>query len=341
MQNKPPQPNRGNSPTPSESGSALPTLPARALESVQWERGAANLTTLDEADAMAVRSFAATIDPTDAEELMVYGAAEQGRMHTWLDVAVDAVVNDDRAPGEQAVSDLLGQLKAWDALCAPRRGLFGGASLAGLKTGCRRMLPIVEELAGQLLVHSVELRKMIKLFERMAVENALHHQRLTTYLLCGQVRLQQLEQQNQQQAAHALDIRLHDIALTRQVSLQTQAQLALLTKGNQTLIDTIERTLAHTLPLWKAQVLVTLGIAEQTQAARDVTDVQRTLQKQMRQRQSLLKRLVDWFQGGVNRAERERLRTENMRVIQELSGAEQQEQTQNQRAQGMNTFKQA
>ncbi len=318
----------------------MPLLPAQTLDTLQWENGAAVLTTLDAADAMAVRDFAATIDPTDAEQLMVYGAAEQGRMNTWLDVAVDAVVNDDHAPGEQAIGDLLGQLKAWDALCAPRRGLFGGASLSGLRNGCRRMLPIVEELAGQLLVHSVELRKMIKLFERMATENALHHQRLTTYLLCGQVRLEQLQQQREQQAAHALDIRLHDIALTRQVSLQTQAQLALLTKGNQTLIDTIERTLAHTLPLWKAQVLVTLGIAEQTQAARDVANVQQTLQKQMRQRQSLLARMIGWLKGGVNAAERERLRTENMRLMTELGGAQQQEQTQSKRAQDMQTFQQ-
>lgn len=278
-----------------------------------------------------VSTFVRGIDLSDASQLQTYGAAEQGAMQTWLDVALSAVAQQDMQRGEKSVTRMLEQLREWDRLCRPRMVCFGGAGYARLQQSYQQLAPAVEETAGVLLDENVALRRMSKLLERMAEENGAHLTRLTSYLLCGQLRLKGVENKALQaavgtlpevagvQALQRFERRLHDIALTRQVNLQLRAQILMLLEGNRQMIDTMERTLRHTLPLWKTQALLTLGLSAQAEAQEQVMRTQAGLQKQLAEQGSLLTKFLRRIQGGAQRIDRVKLRENNAALLDSVT----------------------
>jgi uncharacterized protein YaaN involved in tellurite resistance len=151
----------------------------------------------------------------------------------------------------------------------------------------------------------------------MEGENQSHLERLSTYLLCGQVRLMELRDAGAGELDR-LERRLHDIALSRQVALQTRAQLVLLLDGNERMIETMERTLNQTLPLWKAQILIALGLSAQVEARAQVERARNALERDMRARNSLLSRLTAALRGSKD--EREALRQSNARLLDAVTG---------------------
>ena len=240
---------------------------------ILWEGGIleaeAVLPALSTEDRAGVRGFAAGIDGLDPSAIAVYGAAEQGAMETWLDIAIKTVASQGVQRDMRGVDRILAALRGFDRLCGARRFLFGHTSFGRLRKEYARLEPNVEINAREVLDQKIGLLRVSKVLERMGSENHAHLARLSTYLLCGQVRLQELRASGSEQIA-PFERRLHDIALSRQVALQTKAQLVLLLDGNGRLIDTMERTLRHTLPLWKSQVLVALGLSAQAEQTRRV-----------------------------------------------------------------------
>jgi len=248
------------------------------LESGVFDAGAA-LAALDAGDRALVRDFAGRIDVAEPSSIAVYGAAEQGAMETWLDVAIKTVADEGAKRDVRGVDRMLASLRGFDRLCGARPFLFGRTGFARLRREYARLEPAVETNAVALLDQSIGLRRVSKVLERMDTENRAHLARLSTYLLCGQVRLQELRASGAGQLL-SFERRLHDIALTRQVALQTKAQLMLLLDGNGRMIDTMERALGHTLPLWKSQVLVALGLSAQAEAQAQVKRTRRVLLRQ-------------------------------------------------------------
>ncbi|MCL2810643.1 MAG: toxic anion resistance protein [Clostridia bacterium] len=240
---------------------------------ILWEGGAleaeAVLPTLSAQDRAGVRGFAAGIDGLDPSAVAAYGAAEQGVMETWLDRAIKTVADHGVAQDKRGIDRILAALRGFDRLCGARRFLFGHTSFVRLRKEYGRLEPTVEINAGEVLDQKIGLLRVSKELERIETQNQAHLTRLSTYLLCGQVRLQELRASGTEQLV-PFERRLHDIALSRQVALQTKAQLMLLLDGNGRLIDTMERTLRQTLPLWKSQVLVALGISAQAEQSRRV-----------------------------------------------------------------------
>lgn len=270
--------------------------------------------TLAEEERARVRRFAEGIDVGDPSGVAVYGAAEQGAMQTWLDVAIKTVADQGGKRDARALDKILTALRGFDHLCGARRFLFlfGHTSFARLRREYVRLEPLMEMEAGQLLDQSVGLRRVSKVLERMEAENLAHLARLSTYLLCGQVRLQELRDAGVGELDR-LERRLHDIALTRQIALQTRAQLMLLLDGNGRMVETMERTLQQTLPLWKSQVLVALGLSAQAEARAQVERTRRALERDMNARNGTLGRLTDTLRGGKN--QREALRQSNAQLL--------------------------
>lgn len=286
---------------------------------------------LSEREREQVSSFVRGIDLSDPSQLQTYAAAEQGAMQTWLDVALSAVSQQDMQRGEKSVTKMLEQLREWDRLCRPRMLFFGGAGYARLQQSYQRLAPAVEETAGVLLDENVALRRISKLLERMAEENQAHLTRLTSYLLCGQLRLNGAQNKEIKeamgnlpeiagtQAQQRFERRLHDIALTRQVNLQLRAQILMLLEGNRQMIDTMERTLRHTLPLWKTQALLTLGLSAQAEAQDQAVRAQAALQKQLNEQGPLLTKLLRRIQGGAQRIDRAKLRENNAALLDSVT----------------------
>ena len=285
------------------------------LEDEILETGAA-LAALPEEDRALVRRFASGIDAGDPSSVAAYGAAEQDAMQTWLAVAIKTVADQGGKQDARVVDRICAALRGFDRLCGARRFLLGHTSFARLRKEYARLDPAVEIQARELLDQSNGLRKVSKVLERMAEENRAHLARLDTYLLCGQVRLQELRAADTE-AFGNLERRLHDIALSRQVALQTRAQLVLLLDGNARMIDTLERTLRQTLPLWKAQVLVALGLSAQAEARAQAERTRGALERDMRTRNSLLGRLTAALRG--SKSERDALRASNARLLEAVS----------------------
>ncbi len=335
----------------------LPQLQTPALLGEGVLEAAAVMPALTEQERSLVRGFAGQIDASDPSQLSVYGAAEQSSMQTWLDVAIKSVADQDLHTGEQGVEKLLAQLRGFDRLCAARMFLFGRVSFSRLRKEYRELDPAVERTAGELLDQSIGLRRISKVLERMEQENQAHLVRLSTYLLCGQVRLAQLRAAQGMPAlpatgavngetalsaqspaavpnagpnvvldavspadtANALELqrlerRVHDIALTRQVALQTRAQMVLLLEGNARMIEVMDRTLRQTLPLWKSQVLVSLGLAAQLDAQHEVERARREIERDMVMRNTFIARLLALL--GVGHAgERQALHRSNEKLL--------------------------
>ncbi len=265
----------------------LPVLQLPEALELSAEGAQRALAALPEEQRAQALAFARALDPADPSEVAVYGAAEQGSMQTWLDVAIGAVSQRDLHKSEDSLDQLHDQLRAWERLCAPRRFfIFGGASFPRLRSAYQQAEPAIEGAAGALLDQSIALRHLSKVLERMMRENEAHLQRLGAYQLCGQLRMEQFRAEPASaanpQALIRLERRLQDLQITRQVTLQTRAQLLLLLDGNAQIIDTLERTLKHTLPLWKAQVLVALGLSAQADARKEALRAERALQENTR-----------------------------------------------------------
>ena len=236
------------------------------------------LPALTERERAGVRGFAAGIDAGDPSAIAVYGAAEQGAMQTWLDVAIKTVADQGARPDARGIDRMLASLRGFDRLCRARLLWFGRVRFARLRKEYLRLEPSVEHNARALLDQSVGLRRVSKVLERMEPENRAHLARLSAYQLCGQVRLADLRASGGQDLSR-LEARLHDLALSRQVALQTQTQLALLLDGNARMIETMDRTLGQTLPLWKTQVLLALGLSAQAEARAVVKRARRALER--------------------------------------------------------------
>ncbi len=283
---------------------------------------------LSEPEKQAVSVFARGIDLSDPAVAQTYAAGEQGAMQTWLDVAVGEVAKQDLQQGEASIQKMLAHLRDWNRLCRPRRFLwFGGASYPRLQEAYGTLSPAVEQAAATLLAENVSLRRLSKLLERMRAENEEHLTRLTTYLLCGQLQSKALHAAGEQDALSAqaavdrtqalarFDRRLHDLALTRQIGLQTRGQLALLLDGNERMIETMERTLRQTLPLWQAQVLLALGLSAQVQAQEQVLRARDALMRETAARTSLIARLLGRAQRGQQRIDRAKLQQQNVTLL--------------------------
>ena len=302
----------------------------------------------------AVLAYARGIDMSRPGQVIHYAAAEQGRLSTWLDVAVASMARAGQAGDGRSVDALLTQLKTWDALCAPRRFFRGGASLRRLRTGYARMSPLIDELAGKLMQESIALRKTSKILARMETENEEHLARLTTYWLCGKARLKLMKDEQAKRIAQtpqdpltepgeiapaapgqvavaeaampdvrasdaqALQRRLDDLLVTRQMALQMRVQLALLLEGNREMVLALDRALRHTLPLWKTQVMLTLGLAAQAQARQDAERINKTFGQGAGKRSSWLK----WLLRRMPDADRAALRANNGALLASLTEAQ-------------------
>ena len=299
---------------------ALPQLNKPALVEQHDFDAQHALAALDEAEREQALTFARMIDPSDPAGLSAYGAAEQNGMRAWVDVALQAVAQQDPLKGGQIIDKLQERLRGWERLCAPRRfWFFGGASFPRLRNAYRQADPAVERAADALLDESVALRRASKVLERVARENEEHLQRLSTYLLCGQLRLQSPGDDTDPQMLERLQRRLHDLAMTRQINLQTRAQLMLLLDGNARMIDSLERTLRHTLPLWKAQVLVALGLSAQADAGYNALRAELALQKSAARTGAAAKQLARQARRSGPRTDRGALRESNRLLLDSVS----------------------
>ena len=255
-----------------------------------------------------VSDFAAKIDVENTAQILQYGAGTQKKMADFSDAALASVRTQDLGEVGELITDVVGELKGFDA--DESKGFFGffkkqADKLDTMKTKYAKAEVNVAKIGDALQQHQVRLLKDSAVLDKMYEQNLAYFKELTMYILAGQQKLQEvrggklkeLEARamasglaEDAQAARDLsdkcdrfEKKIHDLELTRAISIQTAPQIRMIQNNDNVMVEKIQTTLVNTIPLWKNQMVLALGIAHSTEAAaaqRQVTDITNALLKQ-------------------------------------------------------------
>ena len=247
---------------------------------------------LSPAQRQVVEEFARRIDITDSNVVLQYGAAAQKNVSEFSENTLQQIRTKDLGQVGDALSSLVRQLKDFDP-GEEKKGLAGffqrkKNQLAALKAGYAKASANVDQIAETLEAHQITLMKDVANLDQMFQLNAKYQQELTMYILAGRKRLAQIKAEDlaalQQQAAasgtqadaqayndlaslvNRFEKKLHDLELTRMISLQMGPQTRLLQHNDTLMIEKIQSSLVNTIPLWKSQMVLALGLEHSRQA---------------------------------------------------------------------------
>ena len=296
---------------------AVPTLtldPAPAAAPVEEKKeapapAAPEVRLTPEEQAM-VDSFAEKIDITNSQQVLQYGSACQKKIGDFSEAALSKVSTKDLGEVGDMITDLIGELKSFDANEEQQKGILGffkkkGDQLDNLKTKYSKAETNVENIQSMLEGHQVQLLKDIAMLDKMYELNMAYFKELSMYILAGKKKLAEVRANELQQAmdkAKAKDSgpedaqaardladqcerfekKLYDLELTRNISLQMGPQIRLLQNNNTMMAEKIQSTIVNTIPLWKNQMVLALGLAhsqQAMQAERAVTNMTNDLLK--------------------------------------------------------------
>ena len=254
-----------------------------------------------------VSEFAEQINLDDSNAILQYGAGTQKKMADFSESALEKVKSKDLGEVGELLSDVVVELKGFDA--NEEKGLFGffkkgKNKVEALKARYNKVEANVEDICRVLEGHQVQLMKDIAVLDKMYEANMTYFKELTMYILAGKKRLAdirsgqlaQLVQRAQmsglpEDAQSAKDLeskcdrfekKLYDLELTRTISIQTAPQIRMVQGNNTMMVEKIQSTLVNTVPLWKSQMVLALGVAhsnDAVKAQREVSDMTNELLK--------------------------------------------------------------
>ena len=254
-----------------------------------------------------VDQFAQKIDITNSQQVLQYGSACQKKIGDFSEAALSKVSTKDLGEVGDMITDLIGELKSFDANEEQQKGIMGffkkkTSQLDALKTKYDKTETNVEKIQSMLEAHQVQLLKDIAMLDKMYELNMAYFKELSMYILAGKKKLADVRANELQQAMDKAKVsglpedaqaardladqcerfekKLYDLELTRNISLQMGPQIRLLQNNNTMMAEKIQSTIVNTIPLWKNQMVLTLGIENSRramEAQRQVTDMTNAL----------------------------------------------------------------
>ena len=256
----------------------------------------------------AVDSFANQIDLTNSAMILQYGAGTQKKMADFSENALEKVRTKDLGEVGGLLSDVVAELKDFD-VDEEEKGFFGlfkktTNKLEKMKVQYAKAETNINQICKVLETHQVQLMKDISVLDKMYELNLTYFKELSMYILAGKQKLEEVRKGELQnlvmkaqdsglpedaQAARDLESmctrfekKIHDLELTRTISMQTAPQIRLVQNNDTMIVEKIQSTIVNTIPLWKSQMVIALGVEHSTQAAeaqREVTDMTNVLLK--------------------------------------------------------------
>ncbi len=251
------------------------------------------LDSLSPAEQAAVREFSEKIDITDSTQVLSYGANAQKNISDFSADALSKVRTKDLGEVGDMLTDLVSELKGLGADEAPAKGLRGlfkktSRSIADLKNRYDKAEVNVDKITTALDGHWVTLNKDIVTMDKMYEMNQQYFKELSMYILAGKLRLEQLREtelpkyvQKAQETNQPEDVqaandyanmlgrfekKLHDLELTRMISIQMAPQIRLIQNNDALMAEKIQTALNNTIPLWKQQMVLALSMYHSQQA---------------------------------------------------------------------------
>lgn len=264
---------------------------------------------LSEDERKMVDSFAKQIDLTNSNVILQYGAGAQKKMADFSEAALENVRTKDLGEVGDMLSSVVTELRSFDAAEEQEKGFFGffkknTDKLTVMKAKYDKAEDNITKIVKALQDHQVVLMKDIAMLDKMYELNKTYFKELSMYILAGKKKLQEVRDNDLQEliakaertnlpedAQEAKDLdsfcnrfekKLHDLELTRMISLQTAPQIRLVQGNDTQMVEKIQSTIVNTIPLWKSQMVLALGVEHSRQAAqsqREVTDMTNELLK--------------------------------------------------------------
>ena len=259
---------------------------------------------LTEEEKKLVEDFAAQIDLTNSGQVLMYGASAQKNVAAFADSALQGVRTKDMGDVGGMLTGLVVELKNFNASAADDKsklkGLFKSAkrNIDKMKASYSKVEVNVEAVSASLKNHQKLLLKDIAMLDRLFEENKNYFKEITLYIAAGEKKLAETretvlkelqekaaasgEMSDAQQAndlsamCDRFEKKIHDLKLTKQISIQMAPQIRLLQNNDAILVEKIQSTIVNTIPLWKNQMVMALGMSNAQnamKAQREVTDL--------------------------------------------------------------------
>ena len=271
---------------------------------------------LNDAERKVVEEFSKKIDITDSNLVLQYGAAAQKGVASFSESALSSVRTKDLGEIGETLSSLVVELKGFGE-GNEKKGLLGGLfqktgnKLETMKAQFSKAESNVDKIVTALENHQVTLMKDIAMFDQMYDLNLKYYKELTMYILAGKKRLEEVrsgELEELRKTAEAtgaaedaqkyndmvnlcnrFEKKLHDLELTRMVSVQMGPQTRLLQNNDTLMVEKIQSSLVNTIPLWKSQMVLALGMEHSRQATAAQSAVTETTNELLRKNADMLK----------------------------------------------------
>ena len=275
----------------------------------QVQADTVNVQQFSEEEQQMIDSFSKQIDITDANLVFSYGAAAQQNISQFSDAALKNVKTKDLDEIGDAIADLVTELRGFDADEEESKGFFGffkkqRDNVTTMKAKYDETEVNVNKIVEALEGHQIQLLKDIAMLDRLYDQNLTYFKELSMYIVAGKKRLEEFRA-NEMKAAYdkaeasglpedaqaAKDLsdkadrfekKLYDLELTRNISIQMAPQIRMIQSSNQLMAEKIQTSIVNTIPLWKNQMVMALGIAhtqKAMEAQRSVTDLTNELLK--------------------------------------------------------------
>ena len=266
-------------------------------------------TMFTEAERKAISDFSKQIDITDSSMILGYGSAAQKKISDFSDTALGSVRNKDFGEVGGMITNLIGNLRSLNDDAEDNKGFLGvfrssKRKIENLKTKYDKCETSVNDIVAILEQHQITLLKDVSMFDQLYAMNLSYFKELSMYILAGKKKLEEertttlVEMKEKAkrsglpedaQAANdfeeqctRFERKLYDLELTRMVSIQMSPQIRLVQNNDTMMTEKIQTVIMNTIPLWKSQMVIALGIEHSRQAmeaGRLVTDMTNELLK--------------------------------------------------------------
>ena len=299
-----------SAPVPEVAESSAESIQQTAAPAVEEQAPGLDESQLTEAEKKAIEDFINKVDVTNPDHVLLFGADAQKRIADFSQTALDAVKTQETGAVGNMLVNLVAELKGFKKDTEEPKGLsrlFSKAEdkIVRMQARYNKVSVNVENIASSLEGYQAQLLKEVAMFDRLYDQNSDYFHQLTLYIIAGDKKLRQIRENELKElmdkaaasgdamdAQKANDLaaqcdrfekKLYDLKLTRQVAIQMAPQIRLLQNNDSLLVERIQSTLSNTLPLWKSQMVLALGMHHSQAALKAqtaVTDMTNELLKQ-------------------------------------------------------------
>ena len=299
-----------SAPEPEVAETPVESIQQTAAPAMEEQAPGLDESQLTEAEKKAIDDFINKVDVTNPDHVLLFGADAQKRIADFSQTALDAVKTQDTGAVGNMLVNLVAELKGFKKDTEEPKGLsrlFSKAEdkIVRMQARYNKVSVNVENIASSLEGYQAQLLKDVAMFDRLYDQNSDYFHQLTLYIIAGDKKLRQIRETELKElmdkaaasgdamdAQKANDLaaqcdrfekKLYDLKLTRQVAIQMAPQIRLLQNNDSLLVERIQSTLSNTLPLWKSQMVLALGMhhsQEALKAQTAVTDMTNELLKQ-------------------------------------------------------------